>query len=64
MSYEILHPRQGFPEGIRGVLFDMDGVILDSEKLYARFWAEGCAAFDYPRLWGCAVSALPGDRNT
>ena len=29
MAYEILHPRPGFPEGIRGVLFDMDGVILD-----------------------------------
>ena len=23
---------------IKGVLFDMDGVILDTEKLYARFW--------------------------
>lgn len=47
MSYEILHPRQGFPAGIRGVLFDMDGVILDSEKLYARFWAAGCEAYGY-----------------
>ena len=27
MAYEILHPRPGFPEGIRGVLFDMDGVL-------------------------------------
>ena len=47
MAYEILHPRQGFPAGIRGVLFDMDGVILDSEKLYARFWAEGCECYGY-----------------
>lgn len=47
MAYEILHPQQGVPASIRGVLFDMDGVILDSEKLYARFWAEGCACFGY-----------------
>ena len=47
MAYEILHPRQGFPAGIRGVLFDMDGVILDSEKLYARFWAAGCQCCGY-----------------
>lgn len=45
MAFEILHPSQGAE--IRGVLFDMDGVILDSEKLYARFWAAGCEAFGY-----------------
>ena len=47
MAYEIYHPKQGFPAGIRGVLFDMDGVILDSEKLYAKFWAAGCACYGY-----------------
>ena len=47
MAYEILHPKQGFPASIRGVLFDMDGVILDSEKLYAKFWAEGCEYYGY-----------------
>ena len=25
----------------------MDGVILDSEKLYAKFWAEGCEYYGY-----------------
>ncbi len=25
---------------VKGVLFDMDGVILDTEKLYTRFWKE------------------------
>ena len=25
---------------VRGVLFDMDGVVLDTEALYARFWRE------------------------
>ena len=38
MAYQILHPRD---TKIEGVLFDMDGVILDSEKLYATFWAAG-----------------------
>ena len=25
---------------IRGVLLDMDGLVLDTEKLYCRFWRE------------------------
>ena len=33
---------------IRGVLFDMDGVILDTEKLYSRFWQEAANALGYP----------------
>ena len=33
---------------IRGVLFDMDGLVLDTEKLYARFWKEAAAALGYP----------------
>ena len=44
MAYQILHPRD---TKIEGVLFDMDGVILDSEKLYAKFWAAGCAFYGY-----------------
>lgn len=30
------------------VLFDMDGVVLDTEKLYTRFWQEAANAFGYP----------------
>ena len=33
---------------IRGVLFDMDGLVLDTEKLYTRFWMEACAFYGFP----------------
>lgn len=33
---------------IKGVLFDMDGVILDTEKLYTRFWCEAARALGFP----------------
>lgn len=33
---------------IRGVLFDLDGVIIDTEKLYTRFWAEAANELGWP----------------
>lgn len=33
---------------IKGVLFDMDGVILDTEILYSRFWQEAANVLGYP----------------
>ena len=36
---------------IRGVLFDMDGLILDTEKLYARFWMEACHFYGFPMTY-------------
>ena len=33
---------------IRGVLFDMDGLVLDTEKLYTRFWTEACHFYGFP----------------
>ena len=33
---------------VAGVIFDMDGVILDTEKLYGRFWQEAAIALGYP----------------
>lgn len=33
---------------VRGVLFDMDGVVIDTEKLFTRFWMEGAQALGYP----------------
>ena len=40
---------------IYGVLFDMDGVVLDTEKLYARFWAEAAQALGYPMTYEQAL---------
>ena len=36
---------------IRGVLFDMDGLVLDTEKLYSRFWMEACQFYGFPMTY-------------
>lgn len=41
-------PKWGEDIRIKGILFDMDGVILDTEKLYTRFWQEAANALGYP----------------
>ena len=33
---------------IKGVLFDLDGVVIDTEKLYTRFWMEAAAELGHP----------------
>ena len=33
---------------VKGVLFDMDGVVLDTEKLYVRFWQEAANSLGFP----------------
>ncbi len=45
MSYKILKPE--LKGRAKGVLFDLDGVILDTEKLYNRFWREALAKLGY-----------------
>lgn len=46
MAITVLHPKR--KKQVLGVLFDMDGVILDTEKLYTRFWQEAAQALGFP----------------
>ncbi len=48
MALEILQPNMAAGRKVRGILFDMDGLVLDTEKLYTRFWAEASAAMGHP----------------
>lgn len=45
MAYTIYKETQ--KRAARGVLFDMDGVVLDTERLYARFWREAAKALGH-----------------
>lgn len=40
---------------VLGVLFDMDGVVLDTEILYARFWSEAAHALGYSMTYEQAL---------
>ena len=51
MRYEIYKPELGTRAPIRGVLFDMDGLVLDTEKLYSRFWMEACHFYGFPMTY-------------
>lgn len=48
MALEILNPQWADCRRIRGILFDMDGLVLDSEVLYTRFWREASGAMGHP----------------
>ena len=53
---------------IRGVLFDMDGLVLDTEKLYCRFWAEAGRFCGFPMTMEHALAmrslgAGPGEEK-
>ena len=47
MAITMYHPEWGTQRPIRGVLFDMDGLVLDTEVLYTRFWREAAHAMGY-----------------
>lgn len=47
MAIELFHPEWGAQRPIFGVLFDMDGLVLDSEALYTHFWREAAHALGY-----------------
>ena len=36
---------------IKAVLFDMDGVVLDTEKLYTRFWKQAVEECGFHMTW-------------
>ena len=41
---------------IKGAIFDMDGLMLDTEKLYNRFWREAAAEFGYTMTYEHALA--------
>ena len=48
MAITYYNPQWGAERPIRGILFDMDGLVLDSEVLYTRFWREAAHSLGYP----------------
>ena len=66
MAYTIFSSQKEAP--VMGVLFDMDGLILDTEKLYSRFWQEACRNLGYPMtreqaLTMRALNSKAGEEN-
>lgn len=62
MAVTLYHP-QWKQEKIRGVLFDMDGLVLDTEKLYSRFWMESANDLGYPMTYEQALGMRSLNRN-
>jgi len=63
MAITIYKPEWGAQRPIHGVLFDMDGLVLDSEKLYSRFWMEACAFYGYTMSYEQSLKMRALNRN-
>lgn len=63
MGIRFYHPEWGSKCPIRGVLFDMDGLVLDSEKLYTRFWMEAAGDLGYPMTFRQALGLRSLNRD-
>ncbi len=62
MAVTLYHP-QWKKENIRGILFDMDGLVLDTEKLYTRFWMESARDLGYPMTFQQALGLRSLNRS-
>lgn len=48
---------------IKGVIFDMDGVLFDTEKLYERFWIEAASLYGFTMTAEDVASVRSTDSN-
>ena len=62
MSITFYHPQWGENRPIQGVLFDMDGLVLDTEKLYSRFWMEAANDLGFPMTYEQALGMRSQNR--
>lgn len=56
MALQIVNPTMAPQGAIRGVLFDLDGLVLDTEKLYSRFWMGACHHYGFPMTYEQSLS--------
>ena len=63
MGNVIYHPQWGENRPIRGILFDMDGLVLDTEKLYTRFWMEAANDLGFPMTFQQALGMRSLNRD-
>lgn len=47
MARELVIPESKAESAVRGAVFDMDGLMFDTEKLFLRFWREASAFYGY-----------------